>query len=384
MNNRTNDPWELEMSRTFDQRVRDLHEAPLSFDQIQHKAGRIRRNRRAAVAGGVLAAAAVIVPVAVVGGGDLFDSSSKPPVADRDGENQREHAEDTGTFAYVEGRTLHLADGDTVRLGADYTWVAEASSGWFALRNDPDTGDLTLDLLDAGGEVTESADLASSPVVSDDRSTIAYATTDDTLVVREDGALSELGGALPENTFPVAVTDGKVYLQDGMGGPPQVVDLETGRTRTAVPDAIGLQDVTEGGLAAVMTESQDEGSCGGVHDLTTSDYLWQTCDYFLLGLSPDGRYVQATHPYLDGIGIAWTAILDARTGQELFRLESPGNGFYGTSAWQDDEHLLVTFFEYDSQEWSVHRISAAGTDDVVLGPKPGGDMDPVFRPLNAR
>ena len=46
MSNHTNDPWETEMSRTFDQRVRDLNEAPLNLDQVKGKAVRIRRNRR--------------------------------------------------------------------------------------------------------------------------------------------------------------------------------------------------------------------------------------------------------------------------------------------------------------------------------------------------
>ncbi len=44
MNHHT-DPWETEMSREFDQRVRDLHEAPLTLDQVKGKAGRIRRTR---------------------------------------------------------------------------------------------------------------------------------------------------------------------------------------------------------------------------------------------------------------------------------------------------------------------------------------------------
>ena len=38
MNDHT-DPWETEMSREFDQRVRDLHEAPLTLDQVKGKAG---------------------------------------------------------------------------------------------------------------------------------------------------------------------------------------------------------------------------------------------------------------------------------------------------------------------------------------------------------
>ena len=78
MNDHT-DPWETEMSREFDQRVRDLHEAPLTLDQVKGKAGRIRRTRRVAVAGGVLAAAAVIVPIVVFAGGNLTNDSGPEP-----------------------------------------------------------------------------------------------------------------------------------------------------------------------------------------------------------------------------------------------------------------------------------------------------------------
>ena len=62
-NTSSGEPWEGEMSTEFDRRVRDLHEAPLTLDQVRGKAVTIQRRRRAAVAGSILAAAAVVVPV---------------------------------------------------------------------------------------------------------------------------------------------------------------------------------------------------------------------------------------------------------------------------------------------------------------------------------
>ena len=122
MSNHTNDPWETEMSRTFDQRVRDLNEAPLNLDQVKGKAVRIRRNRRIAVAGGVLAAAAVIVPVAVIAGNGLNDNDSGPGFAEPDPNPTAKDPEGLD-FGYLEGKTLHLADGSTMELAARYTWA---------------------------------------------------------------------------------------------------------------------------------------------------------------------------------------------------------------------------------------------------------------------
>ena len=76
-----NRTWETEMSDAFDRRVRDLHEAPLSFDQVTTRARGIRRRRRAAVAGGILAVAAVITPIAVITAGDAGRTDGVPPAA---------------------------------------------------------------------------------------------------------------------------------------------------------------------------------------------------------------------------------------------------------------------------------------------------------------
>ncbi len=104
MNDHT-DPWEAEMSREFDQRVRDLHEAPLTLDHVKGKAGRIRRTRRLAVAGGALAAAAVIVPIVVFAGGNLTDDSGPEP-APKPTPNPTVIDPSGPGFGYLEGKTL--------------------------------------------------------------------------------------------------------------------------------------------------------------------------------------------------------------------------------------------------------------------------------------
>ncbi len=93
------------MSREFDQRVRDLHEAPLTLDRVKGKAGRIRRTRRLVAAGGALAAAAVIVPIMVFAGGNLTDDSGPEPAPKPTPDPTVIDPSGTG-FGYLEGSTI--------------------------------------------------------------------------------------------------------------------------------------------------------------------------------------------------------------------------------------------------------------------------------------
>jgi hypothetical protein len=377
-----NDPWETEMSRTFDRRVRDLHEAPLSFDQVRGRAGRIRRNRRIAVAGGIVAAAAVIVPVAAIGGSDLFDrDSSRPPVADTD-RNKTEHADDTsGSFGYIEDRTMHLPDGTTITTEERYRGGVVLGDTVFAIRNDDETGQLYLDVVGEDAPLpVESTEVISGPVLNDDHTAVAYIESNGDLVTAtESGEATTLASGLGENSQLTALTgdcsagECRAYVDDDVLGEPRVYDQD-GRNEVAVPGVIGVQDATADGLLAVQQSYSNEGSCSGVYDVTTSGDLWDTCDYYLLSLSPDGRYVEATHPYLDALGNAWTAILDSETGKELARFDRP-QGIVTTSVWQDTDRLLVNHLDLRTNAWSVYRIGADGSSERVLGPQPGPDPE---------
>ena len=130
MSNQT-DPWETEMSREFDQRVRDLHEAPLNLDRVKGKAGRIRRNRRLAVAGGVLAAAAVIVPIVVFAGGNLTNDSGPEPAPKPTPDPTVIDPSGTG-FGYLEGKTLHRRTARTPRPAPSATGRSSARRDLFA------------------------------------------------------------------------------------------------------------------------------------------------------------------------------------------------------------------------------------------------------------
>ena len=385
MSNHTNDPWETEMSRTFDQRVRDLHEAPLSLDQVKGKAVRIRRNRRIAVAGGIVAAAAVIVPVVGFAGGALTDNDTGPDVANPD--NPKQSAKDLEGlgFDYLEGDTLHLADGTTVRLPARYDSVTLLGDTVFATLHDDETGFKSLDLVDDSGDAQRIGEVIAGPVANSDHTLIAYVETDGDLITRWEGGEATIASGLGDGDYIEAVTGGpdcetddcRIYVSGEFGTDPLVYDANGG-SEIAVPDVIAVNGV-EGGIVTVQTSYSDEGSCGGVYDLTLADYHWESCDYFLFEPSPDAQHVDATHPYLDGFGNGWAAILDATTGQEVIRFDPP-EGTIVDTAWQDPAHLLALV--YDSEGWSVYRIGVDQDIERVLGPDArGNEENPSYRLL---
>ena len=226
-------------------------------------------------------------------------------------------------------------------------------------------------------------ELGSYPVVDDDHTVLAYVEKDGDLVTRGRPAGLPPRPRRPEGSYATAVTRDSVYLEDGTGeGPPLVVDPATGATRVAVPDTIGLQDADASGLLTVQTSYTDEGSCGGVYDQATAKFGFQTCDYFLYGLSPGAKYLDATHAYLDGFGNAYASILNAKTGKEIIKFDPPDGAIVGTT-WQDSEHLLARVYAYESKAWSIFRIGADKSVVEVLGPDTAGNQDnPAYTVLN--
>ena len=108
---------------------------------------------------------------------------------------------------------------------------------------------------------------------------------------------------------------------------------------------------------------------------------FQTCDYFLYGLAPGAKYLEATHPYLDGFGNAYASILDATTGKEIIKFDPADGAIVGTT-WQDSEHLLARVYAYESKAWSIFRIGADKTVVEILGPDTkGNESNPAYTVL---
>ncbi len=399
-----NNDWEGEMSDEFERRVRDLHEAPLSFDSVKGRAMKIRARRRAAVAGGILAAAAVIVPVAVLAGGGLdraerFEPAETPSVSVTDPATPEpsdpvEPTDPTEAptstpgigVAYVAvgdgNAVLHGADGSVTELPRpDYSAAADLGSTIAALRRD-DNGNVAVDLI-SGGQVTKTYAARASMVIDPTGSAVGFVTDDGELLVVSDAGETKLAD-VAENAFPAALigngdcadADGcRVFLNDGSGEKAPWVISSDGTETEVVPGSLGVDDADDSGLVSVQTASTDTGSCSGLYDRSAQDFVFTTCDSQVLDISPDGTHVLGTDPYGDGLGLPFVTILDDQ-GREQARL-TPDAGVINAIAWVDDTHAIASV--HDAQGWSIMRFGLDEEPQVVVGPTTLSDeMSPAY------
>ena len=384
-----NDELTTRLSRELHDQVDGWHAAPLTLDGVRGRARSIRRTRRIAIAGAAaVAVAAIAVPTALVGAG--LDRSGGPDVPPATNSPTRAVDEASALgVPYLEGPTLTLPDGSTRELPQAYVGAVVLGDTAFGIHND-DSGFLVLDELDAGGNVVESERIDSAIAHNSDETAIAYVTHGQLVVRSESGRLElgDVGGDTPVRLVggPDCANVGSdtciVYLNEGRGGARLAVD--TGASQPVPGDPLSVADVTEDGRISMVTglkELPEPGSCGRVFDGQSGEEVFATCDYTLGRFSPDGRYLAATHSYRDGFGDGWRAILDAETGAELARYESPSGGITG-SVWEDSQHLLITSWE--DGEWKVTRLGVDGSTEVVLGPERAGQNHPSYVVLGPR
>ena len=390
----SSDPWESEMSREFDKRVRDLHEAPLTLDNVKGKAMTIRRNRRIAVAGGILAAAAVIVPVAVFAGNSLGDTSddidpaTTPSVTQATDPNDPTPSTEAPASAigvsYLEGATWHRPDGSTVELDQAYYSAVELGDQLVATTISNGNGRRTVDLINADGSVADSFRTFSTPVANADNTTVAYIDADGLLMTRwADGTVS-MGDGFVDGDSVAAITGGPncfevedgcvAYVNHGDGSAPELLDSH-GIRDVATPEAIKVNGIAPSGLIAAQISYSDTGSCSEVHDPSQGTQVFETCNGTLFHFSPDAAHLTGSSAYLDGIGLGYVTVLDATNGDELARF-TPKQGYVSNSVWEDPDHLLVN--TYDQGKWRIYRLGVDGSSEQVLATSEGTDGTPGF------
>ncbi len=390
-----NDQLTTRLSRQLHEQVDTMRDAPLTLDGVRGRAHSIRR-RRHAVGAGVVAAAflAVAIPVGLSLGGQT-DSSPGPATPSRSEIVDTENPQPVQTaidLPYLEGDLLTLPDGTELELpptdgGEQYFGGAVLGDQVLALRFDPNTGAQTLDRFDEDMQVTESVPLAQGIVHNPEGSAIAYATRGGDLVIEwADGqmALGPVGRVQPVRLLggpdcTLGADDCVVYFHDG--GTAEFLN-NSGEGAPVSGDLLKVLDVTYDYRIAVLTriyERPEPGSCSEVRNVQTQDLVFETCEHTLGRFSPDGAHISGLPAYLDGIGAGYTAILDAKTGEELARYE-PENGFVRNAVWEDDGHLLVT--AYDAGAWSVMRLGVDGSVEQALGPSTATDeMTPAYTVL---
>ena len=388
-----NTAWEEAMSRDFDARVRDLHEAPLDFTSVKGKAHKIKRNRRAAVAGGILGVAAVVTPVAVLSNGDDTDSEQPPFVGDpTDSETIADPA--APVLDYLSGGAWHQADDDVVRL-PDNSQPYDAAVLWndllVATRWDGEVYSVA-DVIDDEGNVVDSFETVSSVVVNEGGSTIAWIDTDGNVMTAWDGDEASIGTvdlSAAGDTIgysAVAVTGGPscaeegdacvVYVNSGLGDESRAFSSD-GTDDIVAPGVTKVFDATDSGTVSVINQVTDDlNTCGGPYDLDAGALRWSTCDYQVQQISPDGRYVAAPQTQYDGLGPTSLSVLDARTEEETGRYGAEG-GFIRNWAWTIDGQLL--FDAYDGASWHLYSMAPDGGAITEVGdPVAGADVDSPY------
>ena len=404
----TNDPWETRVGEELHRRADHVHGAPLTLHEVKGRARTIRRNRRLAVAGGVLAVAAVVAPVAALTGPDLQrgdgpgPATSTPstgpttaPPSDPTQTPEPTRAVDPTESAqtpagqvavpYLRERTLVRSDGTEVELEHQYAGGVVYRDQVLAVRVD-DGGPTTVDVIESDGSVSDTFPIRSSLVANAEHTVAAYVDPAGDIIVRGEPFTRSIAVDVPRDTYLAAVQGGPdcrdpegggdgcvVFYNHEMGGEPQYTSSH-GITDIVAPGATWVADAV-GALAAVQTSVSDTGSCSAVVD-DSRKQLWETCDYTPLRFSADGAYLSATVPYRDGIGDAWRAVLDARTGAEVARFEPPGDGFIRHSMWEDSRHLLVV--AYSDGAWGIHRLGVDGSVERVVGPTRTSELEPPY------
>jgi hypothetical protein len=387
-------------------------DAPIGFDEVRRSARRIQRRRRA-VAG--LAAAAVVAVAVPLGLGvsGLTDSApppvagsptvapstsstpssvpSTPPTTAAEPTTRQLTTKDAGRsyppkVAWLEGRTLHRADGSTTTLPRAYDDVVAFHGGWLGVRQGgPNEPGLMIDTVDAGGTVVDSQLTSYGLTLSADGTQVVWMTDQPATLHR--GITSGMSDAvdtmaLPKGAYgPVGFVGGDRVLYVVSGPTSSVHATDLAGSDTVLPGLVGVgAGYQPDDLVAGMTSAEDTGSCWSVRTLTSDEERWHTCDFSLGRFSPDGRYVVGYPPYRDGIGDSDIAILDARTGAVVQHWQRRGNdiGFTAQQVqWEDGHTLLTSWFE--DGHWSILRLGDDGSVSTAAGPVAGAMEDAPLR-----
>ncbi|WP_232680751.1 hypothetical protein [Nocardioides sp. R-C-SC26] len=385
--------WEHAMSDTFDRRVRDLRESPLSFDAVTTTARRIRRRRQAAVAGGVIAVAAAITPVALIAvDRDDARSGELPPATTTPEVDRPDSGIDVGV-PLIEGDTLTV-DGTAYDLPS-VSYRAAALLGdrilaYRTVREGPNQGDGVVEVIE-DGIVTDAWQKTTPMIVSDSGQTVAFRMADGELMTVWDDDQVGMGSDFPPDAFPVAITGGPncyevadgctvVFTDPGAG----VFTADShGITDTFAGDALAARDAWSSddgarGLVTVLRQSGTAGAaCSGIWDVRANEYAFTTCDYVVESIAPDGRHVIATDLYADGPGPTWFAVLDLK-GNEVARY-APESGFVGRTVWEDPANIVASVF--DGARWHLIRQPIdSGSLEEITSSDDGDEIDAAYYP----
>jgi hypothetical protein len=372
--NTNHDELERLLGDELNDRAGDMTGARLLLGDVRGRATSIRRRRRVASGVGVAAVLAIAVPLAISVGGSIDTSKQEPAPA-----GPPEISRTTLTLDGLErGDAPRIeyftADGVVVPgeglqpLDDSYQALVSNGDTWLALG--PSRDDLLW--LDQDFRQLDEQPTNQVLVSSADQSQVAW--------TRPEGGGQSLvqmrtsGGDMSEVGFPSAplvdpvdfVGDGEVLYQttDARGRHKTIgiasVDGETDEFEGDFVKAIAGNPET--GLVTVQTKTNaDASGCFGVVDpaVSTSATVWETCDNSLGGFSPDGRYVLASSPYGDGLGLSSLEVLDARNGAPVASFQQESTIALIGVVWESNDSIIAVANEGPTN--TILRFGVGGT-----------------------
>lgn len=383
--------------------------APLSLEHVRGRARQLRRRRATtAIVGSAAAVAAIAgLSVAVLPSDSTNDSippatspsvsvtpSQSPTTQPSKGVPEQPavvtlntEVEGMGSepeIAYWFDGAINRPDGSRIPWPDSPAALQSFGDGWAVIGSDM----LVSQLAPNGGvEWKASISEAYGLPVSEDHTVLAYLVgsvvwakgIDDADPVRlgDVGRATSLQVAAVEGSRScvsggcralVNVTD----VDDGNGSMTNHVEaVADGSAKPAYPQLQSVRTLGHG-LVAGITSISDQGSCSAVLDSASGEQQWQTCDYTVDEVSPDGRNVTAGPAYRDGAGDGNVAILDAATGALVRDFRAPDQAIVNHSVWETGTTVLSVVW---NQGWSIMRLGVDGSVTKASSGKIAGDFD---------
>lgn len=393
---------EQRLSDALRRRAESADPTPLTLDDVRSRARGIRRTRvGTGIAAAVAAVAAVVVPTsALVTGGD---DRSDPPVASNGPTDRVVPTEqhltvrvlgdlppgDAPRLAVRIGSDVLVPGGDRVQVGDDTVYAAVVGRSVVTVERLSEQESRFV-VRDSEGQVTleKPANVDGALSVTPDRTAAAYVDAEGRIHTwtESDGDLAmsgpveniQLGAMTGSQTCRPAgdgSTDGicSVVFNRGVGG---AGFADSTGASDPIPGFIKVTDRTDR-LWVGQTRSTNDGSCSAIKQAVAGRPVFDTCDYLLKDLSPDGAYVTASPPYGDGLCCSTYDILDAATGTPLITLDAkagPTRTQVLETRWEDDSHVLAVVS--DGERWRIVRIGLDGSVELAdVGDLPADSGD---------
>jgi hypothetical protein len=283
---------------------------------------------------------------------------------------------------YLAGRTIRGGAGADIKVPGT-TQIQEVarlrSSALAVVTKGYGTEMLTID---SNGNVTRRTPDVTQIATTEDGMAVAYVATrlkdtgEDmpgaTLYVESDSVQKVTVPGI-WNTTLLGYLNGKVYFdasttQDGTS---TLYEWTPGEpTATVIKSVPNAMAVSSAGTAGSLTSIADQNSCSSLLTVPGGKRLWRSCDYQIVGFTPDGATAIAGPIYQDGYGNGIAAVLDAKKGTLLHEW----SGVFRQWVPEDDQHLLLLADTGEGTPASIVRCTISSGACELATPLAKGEL----------